>query len=255
MKVSAAITINNRAPEVCKAVADSLLLEGNQPDELIVAMDRCSPEVRDGARAAYEPMPFPVRWVTIPGQPGWLCPAKAWNMAFMVATGDVLYCFSSETVQAKGNLSEVRDILERKPVVIHGKCECSCGPQGTEINWGDAAPGNLFCDAAHPRPLGFIWACRKSLVTDIGGFDEAFMPGFWFDDDDFFLRLFRLGVDFLFTDAVSGTHLHHERPSLSQEKINLNLATMIRKYGTQTPWVNEPKLEKRQPGRTYWRHL
>jgi glycosyltransferase involved in cell wall biosynthesis len=44
MKLSAILTINNRTPEVCMQVADSLLLPGNMPDELIVVLHRPTTE-------------------------------------------------------------------------------------------------------------------------------------------------------------------------------------------------------------------
>jgi len=278
MKVSACLTINNRSYEVCKAVADSLMLPGNTPDEMVIVLDRCTPEVRDGAHAAYDRLDCPVRWITIPGEPGWRSPVKAWNLAFLAATGDVLYCFSSETVQAGGNLERVRRFMQEEhdeyfdgwagddppkdkiPIghsnevsVYHGSVSCSCGPEGQEVNWGGSAPGNLFCDAAHPRPLGFIWAAPAWAVKQINGYDEGFASGFWYDDDDFFYRLWKTGLDFVFTDDIRGTHLHHERGELSQEGIARNKAHMLTKYPMGFD-AQTPRLEEKKPGRTTWRH-
>lgn len=271
MKLSCILTIANRTPEVCKQVADSLLLPGNTPDELIVVLDRPTPEVRDGAHAAYDRMPCRVSWITIPGEPAWRSPVKAWNLGFLAATGTAVYCFSSETVQKEGNLNRARrelagetydthPIMEGiKKLCLHGSVSCSCGPEGTEVNWAGSAPGNLFCDAKHPRPLGFIWAAPTWAVKQIGGYDEKFAEGLWHDDDDLFLRLWRTGLDYIFDDSISGTHLHHERPVLStpdgQAKIALNQAYMLSKHGTPVPWAHEPRTVETRPGRTIWRHL
>lgn len=274
MKLSAILTINNRSPEVCQQVADSLMAPGNLPDELIIVLDRCTPDVRDGAHTAYDRLSCPIRWITIPGEPGWRSPVKAWNLGFLAATGDILYCFSSETVQAEGNLARAKTLLAGTPetaydpdaeeefhyeggaahICLHGSVSCSCGPTGTEVNWNDSAPGNLFCDAAHPRPLGFIWSAPAWAVKQINGYDEEFSKGFWYDDNDFFFRLWNTGLDFLFTDSISGTHLHHERHSLSQQGIATNQTYMLSKHGTLNPLQNSLITEIKQPGKTTWRH-
>jgi hypothetical protein len=279
LKLSACLTIANRSPEVCQQVADSLMLPGNTPDELVIVLDRCTPEVKDGARAAYDRLSCPVRWIAIPGEPGWRSPVKAWNLAFLAATGDVLYCFSSETVQAEGNLDRAKRLISPRferlgitedgipefqaidgpdSLVLHGSVSCSCGPAGQEVNWNGQAPGNLFCDAAHPRPLGFIWAAPRTAVNAIAGYDEEFSKGFWYDDNDFFYRLWRLGLDFAFDDNVRGTHLHHDRPTLEtmpgQHGIARNQEYMFKKHGTLDPMGREQVLQTITPGRTTWRH-
>ena len=135
----------------------------------------------------------------------------------------------------------------------------SCGPAGQEVNWGGTAPGNLFCDAAHPRPLGFIWAGPMHQVRTVKGYDETFAEGFWYDDNDFFLRLWNSGLNFLFDDTISGTHLHHDRTTLNtpagQAGIQKNANYMIRKHGTLSPWPSIMKIVQYGEGRTSWSHL
>ena len=194
----------------------------------------------------------------------------AWNLGFAATTGDVLYCFSSETMQAEGNLAQAKmafvgETFDTHPVMqgtknlcLHGSVSCSCGSEGTEVNWNGSAPGNLFCDAAHPRPLGFIWAAPAWAVKQIQGYDEAFAAGFWYDDNDFFFRLWQTGLDFVFDDAISGVHLHHHRPTLDTEAGRIGIARnqvhMFNKYGTVDPMGTILLREERVPGRTAWRH-
>jgi hypothetical protein len=258
MKISLVFTIHNRTPAVSKQVADSFRLPGNRPDEVVVVLDRAVESVREGARAAWDGFPAPVRFITIPGEPVWKSPVKAWNFGFAAATGDVLYCCSSEVVQEAWNVENARRLLAT-PAVLHGKAECSCGPSGQEVSWGDSAtPGNLLCDARHPRPLGFIWAAPAVAVHAIGGFDEEFDKGLWYDDDDFFLRLWQQGLDFLFTDEVAGTHLHHERPGLvgdaAAAAIVRNQRYYLSKHGALAPWQHVPHTQEFTPTATWWRH-
>src|SRR3990167_5555796 len=158
MKLSACLTIHNRTPEVCKLVAESLRLPGNQPDELLIVLDRPTDEARQGIEEFYRPLPFPVRTVEIKGEPGWGSPVPAWNKAFGSVSGDHLYAFSSETVQAAGNLDKARTMVAEGQVVVFGKAECSCGPMGQEVNWGGQAPRHPLVGGAPPPPPGLISA-------------------------------------------------------------------------------------------------
>ena len=252
MTISLCLTVHNRPPAVSKAVADSLLLPGNAPDELILVLDRPTPDALEGAHAAYDNLPFPVRTITIPGKPAWLGPARAWNHAFTAASSDTLYCISSEVVQAAGNLDRARSLADPTTAVF-GACHNSTPAQLVT----GAEPG-LLASSKMPRPLGFIVAMPAPAVKAIEGFDEDFMHGFWFDDDDFFLRLWHSGIHFSFNDSIHGTHIHHERPDLEtpagQDGITRNQALMLRKHGTTSPWNTLPRITHYGDGITTWRH-
>jgi len=263
MSVSIVLTINNRPPHVSREVADSLDLEGNQADELIVVLDRPTPEAKEGAMETYADCLHTVRFVEVTGDPGWKGPAVAWNMGFAAATSDLLYCISSEVVQERGNVKKAVELAkDGKPVlaypwtsrtVVFGACHNS-QPDNLVIG---AEPGVLV-NASMPRPLGFIVCMPRKAVESIGGFDEEFMKGFWFDDDDFFLRLWNTGLDFLFTDSIHGIHLHHERQDLDtpegQRKIGVNRDYMLQKHKTTHPWPQLLKTTIRGNGQTRWVH-
>jgi len=259
MKLSLVLTVNNRPPDVSRQVAESLWLPGNRPDELVVVLDRAPQDTMRAAIKEYERCADSVVFTTIEGAPGWLGPARAWNRGFAVATGDLFYCISSEVVQEAGNVERARHLAADGNTVVFGACRNSV-PRDLVVG---AEPG-LLVSSRMPRPLGFIVCMPAAKVREIGGFDEAFMgspehPGYWFDDDDFFLRLWRTGVRFMFDDSIRGIHLDHERPDLAtpagQEGIRRNAALMVRKHGTQHPW---PGLQKRVWGRTgqlVWEHV
>ena len=252
MKLSACITINDREISVLDTVFSSM--RDQEHDEFIIVMDRAPLALTE----------YVSRWwkddkrtklILLTGTSGWRSPVKAWNRGYEAVTGDQLYCFSSETVQAVGNLAKARELLTSIPQsLLFGKCECSCGPYGQEVNWNGTAPGNLLCDSAHPRPLGFIWAGPMANVRQIGGWDEEFDRGLWYDETDFFLRLWRTGLDFVFDDSVSGTHLHHPRPVLETAEgaalTRINEAYLLRKHGVKAQIAPQHVLTN--PGRTIW---
>lgn len=256
MKLSVGMTIYERETPVLDAVFGSL--RGQPFDEMVVVLDRTPVGIEEHCRKAWGGDER-VRFERLEGPPGWGSPVPAWNRFFAEATGDFLFAFSSEVVHAPQNIEVASRMLEVGPqTVVFGKCMCSCGRWGHEVNWGGEAPGNLLVDAAHPRPLGFIWAGPIANVQAIGGMDTEFAGGFCYDDDDFFMRLWRTGLDFVFTDEISGTHLHHNRPGLASEAgqagIRRNEAIMVRKYGTIRPWLQTKHHEIRSPGLTRWSH-
>lgn len=254
--ISLVLTVHDRPAEVSHDVAESLGLAGNveHVDEIIVVLDRPTKEARNGALVAYTDLPTGVKFVDVPGPPGWLGPARAWNEGFARASSDLLYCISSEVVQDAGNIEKARTICEDGNTVVFGACHNS-----TAVDLVVGAEPGLLVSSKMPRPLGFIVCVPADKVRAIGGFDEEFMHGYWYDDDDFFLRLWRTGVDFVFDDSIHGVHLHHERPVLSTEKglagIDRNKAYMLKKHGVLNPWSSLLRVEERQEGRLIWRHV
>lgn len=264
MTVSLVLTINNRTPEVSKAVADSFRLPGNAVDEAVIVLDRPTDEARRGAAEAWSDFSLdgsprrevrhPVKFVEIEGPKGWICPAKAWNVGFEAASSDLLYQISSEVVQDPGNVDRARELASDGRTVVWGACHNS---EAVQMVTG-AEPG-LLASSKLPRPLGFIVCYPRESMLSIGGNDLGFMEGLWYEDDDLFYRLWQTGLDFCFDDAIHGVHLHHERPGLAtpegQGKIQRNADYLIRKHGRRDLWAQVTKLEQRQDGRVWWRHL
>jgi hypothetical protein len=150
-------------------------------------------------------------------------------------SSELVYCLSSEVIQQAGNVATARSMLAERPSIIFGAVECSCGPGGNEVGWGPGGPGHILVDSHHPRPLGFIWAGPISAVRAVGGMDEGFMGGFWYDDYDFTWRLWQELPCFQFTDAIAGVHQHHDRAELTIQGIERNKAYMMSKHGTLSP--------------------
>jgi hypothetical protein len=250
------MTINERPLPVLDAVFGTLKEQAH--DQLVIVFDRSPEEIRHHVHEYWQE-DARLTYVDIEGDRGWKSPVPAWNAAFAAVVHPLIYCFSGETLQAPDNIEHAKFMLEDDPnTIIFGKALCSCGPNGSEVNWGGTAPSNLLVDAAHARPLGFIWAGPTQTVRHIGGMDNGFSGGYWYDDDDFFYRLWRTGADFLFDDAISGVHLHHERPVLAtaagQAGIARNAAYITSKLGTTRPLDGIIRLVSSSPGRTRWSH-
>ena len=249
--VSLILTIHNRPPEVTKAVRNSFDLKGNAPDEVVIVLDRPTDEARSAAIAAWSDTSWPTKFVEIPGPVKWMCPARAWNHAYNAATSDLLYQISSEVVQVAGNLDRARDATGWLDVALFGACTNSVARPLV-----NGAPPGFLAGSRLPRPLGFIVCMPRAKILSIGGNDEAFMNGLWYEDDDLFFRLWRSGLDFIFDDAISGVHLDHDRPDLltpeGQAAIQKNAVLMVRKHGTTSPLQSVQKIAHNTPGRVRW---
>lgn len=257
MKLSALLTINDRSPEISSRVARSFL--ANRPDEMIIVLDRPTKDARDGAIEAYGNFPWPTKFVTIDGEPGWKCPARAWNAAFGAASGGLLLCVSSDVIQKPDNMSTARRICEDGKTALFGACE-------NLLQDGDTrgAEGEIMVCSMHPRPIGFIMCLPAASVAAIDGNDETFMDGLWYEDADFTQRLWETDIDFVFDDSVHGLHIHHDRPLLDteigHEMVARNASLMIEKHGTLMPWwkrmpiVSRWETPQNRPGRLRWSH-
>lgn len=63
------------------------------------------------------------------------------------------------------------------------------------------------------RPVGyhFCSAILKSNLDKLGGFDERYAPGYAYEDDEFLVRVKRLGLSVEIIDSVSVFHQFHQK--------------------------------------------
>ena len=264
MTLSLVLTVNNRPPEVSRQVAQALSLPGNTPDQLVVVLDRVPADLASATIKIYNAGLAPDTIFTmVEGEPGWLGPARAWNQGFAQATGDTLMCISSEVVLAEGTIDRMRELVDTDTdtdadTVVFGACHNS-----VSRNLVVGADPGLLVSSKMPRPLGFIVAMPAAKVREIGGFDESFMgdrmqPGYWYDDDDFFLRLWHTGARFVFDDAAHGIHLDHDRPDLDtpagRRGIERNRLLMVSKHNSAHPWATLQKSVYGRAGQLTWEH-
>jgi hypothetical protein len=233
------MTLNSRPPEAVRRVYEIL---ADLSIAVLTVLDRPEP----GTREAYVTYGIGES-AEISGKRGWICPAHAWNVGFSKIETEYVVCISSEVLLAKDAIDRIREVIAGPPVVVFGKC----------VDDGDArlitGPNpNLLCSAEQKRPLGFIVAMPMWAVRTVGGYDEAFMDGLWYEDDDFMARLFALGLPFLFDDAVNGVHQHHERPVLESLEGRARIAKsrnrIITKHGSEHPWNEIRKTGWSMPG-------
>lgn len=253
-ELTVVMTVNNRSYDVLNSVFDSLRAQPYA--NLIVVADGIEPESDEALRSLLPTMPRATR-IDLARPRGWLCPAKAWNLGLERIDTELSMMISSDTIQGKSNITTARTILSNSQGVVFGAARCSIDGC-PEVTWNDGTASHVLCDAAHPRPLGFVVVMPTWAIRACQGFDEGFMAGHWYDDDDLFFRIWATGLNFAFVDDISGVHIHHERAELSPLAIEKNKAYILSKYGVERPLEMEMNRGgmaiESSAGKTLWRH-
>lgn len=239
---SLVFTVNDRPTKVLEKAFQSIP-EGSF-DEIVMVLDRTPDKLKwwliDYWHTRHERRFIPV---TVDGPPGWICPVNAWNEGFKQVTSEYTICFSSEVIFEEGAISTLKKRLSGIPSVVYGKCRDS-GEFGPVSN--NPSDPSLLCSSAYARPLGFIYGLPTWALRVTGGMNDAFMGGYWYDDDDWCMRLWSVGLPFVFADNVSGIHQAHKREKLEtpegQAGIERNRKLMISLWGVVKPWDASPKL-------------
>jgi hypothetical protein len=250
--ISILLTLNSRSLRTLERVYASLEALEADAHQIHIVLDSPDAATRDAHRRLRSP-----NWSeqTIMRDPGWICPAAAWNSGFARISTEFTFCLSSDTVQAPENLARALDILQVAPCVVFGTTTNEPLTDLSAVGGLDASMTDL-CSSQRPRPLGFIVAMPTWAIRLTGGYDLDFMRGLWYEDNDFTWRLWRLGLPFVFDDSISGIHIDHARPPLTdspwREKIAANRDLMLSKWQRVDPWATVARLEFRQPGRTVW---
>jgi len=67
------------------------------------------------------------------------------------------------------------------------------------------------------RPFHFLSAVTRNTLNKVGGFDESFRNGIWYDDNDFLDRVKKIAqLENVLSDVCYGIHLYHDNGSSDQ---------------------------------------
>lgn len=252
MTFAVLVPIHDKPVDVVRAVLRALLAQDYH--QVVIVADRCPEAIQDiTLEAAQGP-----RCVLVPieGPPGWQSPCRAFNEGLKVITSDVTIINQSDVVQDEGALSWLRSAYQDHEAVYFGKV-LESDPESLQ---GPGHAGPVLCSSQNPRPLTFLTAIPTRTLTHIGGWDTAFEEGACFEDDDLIARTWYTGLDFIFDDAFSATHMSHDRPYSRPMKIAPNMAHMLRKHSTLTvlkreSLMNRLTVSRVSPSRLVFRNL
>jgi hypothetical protein len=193
----------------------------------LVAADRLGIEVR--AKYLHEDIVGP------------RCPARAWNTAFSITDLPHAFALSSDCILTPHSIGLAYHLaeVERDSVIVAMAAHC-----GPSYHWYTSDPEaedgprtwatKTMTSVEGAHPLGFAWLLPMDKVRAIGGYDEAYMDGLCYEDDDFTARMWGAGADFIFSDDIRAFHMEHPRPHLiDTERVERNAAIFRKRYGDE----------------------
>jgi len=256
VKVSIPTAVHDKPPEVWMAVLNGLAGQG--ADQLVIVHDRAPQAIVERSAAITD-----ATIVKLDGRPGWRSPCVAGNAGLAAATGDILVYNPSDVVQAPGNTGVLREhFLLHPDSVLFGRVTES-EPDKCK---GQGHAGPVLQGSDCTRPMTFLTAYPVNALRHIGGWDEIFMEGVCYEDDDLAARLWKYGLDFIFDDRFSGIHQSHERAfdgnNASQGywtdyRVGINRGHMVNRHGRESAInvvMQTRPLIITEPGRVMWKH-
>ena len=223
------MTVYNREPEVLLNTF-RWLASCDLPDSEIIVVD-------DGSTMDYSWIEgykdrFNLKWIKTVDYPayridGYNNPAKAFNVALEAAEGERICILSSDVIVPERVMSKARQDYAPEsvwcPMVI------------------DLASSNEYCGPLRVFPMPWFLYASKAKIVEAGGWDENFLFGCCWEDNDFVGRL-ALVTDRINCDWGSVVwHQSHYQPAYekTQEIVDANKrnATYITtKWAGSIPW-------------------
>jgi GT2 family glycosyltransferase len=206
--------------------------------EVLVADDAAS----DTTRAQVERLGSPaVRYVAVTGRHG---PAAARNAGWRAARGDVIAFTDDDTVPAPGWASAGLGAFDRDP-------ELAAAAGRTDVPL-PAAPTDYERNESGLATAEFITAncfVRRSVLEDVGGFDERFRTA-WREDSDLQFNLLERGLKLV--KVPDAAIVHPVRPakwgvSLRQQRKTQYDALLYKKH----PELYRKRIRARPPWNYY----
>lgn len=143
-------------------------------------------------------------------------PSKALNLGFKDAAYDNIIVTSPEVKPKSDVLALLSEVADQNVI-------CQVFDQDREGNLT-----SLVADGYRSRTpaMYFLAMFQKKDIEAINGWDEDFMLGYAYEDNDFGERWVRAGLPFIVRDDITATHQYHPR----SETIRNGMATNLEKF-------------------------
>jgi hypothetical protein len=81
----------------------------------------------------------------------------------------------------------------------------------------------VYCSTQRIWPMNWSLLCRREWFEDCGGFDENFMRGIAFEDNDLTGRMLQKAGFIMFDDRVTAWHQSHDQTAYSDNMVGFNI--------------------------------
>lgn len=158
---------------------------------------------------------------------GYNC-SKALNIGVSKAKYDQVIITSPEVVPKT-------EVLEQLSKCLGENIVC----QVWDENENNDITISLVCTGFRDSNPGmyFLAMFNKKDILSINGWDENFMKGYAFEDDDFGRRWVRAGLPFKVRDDIQGIHQYHERAETIDGGAQINEQTLRDNDNAGVVWV------------------
>lgn len=183
MKTSILMTVHDREPEVLLATLRALRRSGASSEdvEIVIANDRS--EMTYEWLIEYACRWLSVVWVKVPAYDAFRLPgghngpSRAFNEALRASSGERIVVMSSDIIVTPGAF---------RAMLAHDVDEGMWTPKVWDI---DGRPFREYCGPSRIFPMPwFLLASRRALM-EVGGWDEEYLLGLSFDDNDIAARV------------------------------------------------------------------
>lgn len=112
------------------------------------------------------------------------------------------------------------NVLDKLEPLIGQNVICQVYDQNEDLSTGISLVNTRF--RSHSPCMYFLAMFNKSDIEKINGWDEAFMNGYAYEDDDFGARWNRAQIPFIVKDDIQALHQWHPRHETIQNGTDIN---------------------------------
>lgn len=147
-------------------------------------------------------------------------PSKAFNLGVKLAKYDNIIITSPEVKPTSNVLEQLSECLDKNIV---------CQVSDQDVNGNLSILVSKTFRGEDPS-MYFLAMFRKEDIEKINGWDEDFMKGYAYEDNDFGARWKRAGLPFEVREDITATHQFHPR----SETISGGMATNLQHFNENT---------------------
>lgn len=140
-------------------------------------------------------------------------PSKAFNIGVRASKYDQIIITSPEVMPKTDVLGQLEELIGQNVI-----CQV----------WDEDENNKVYMSLVHQgfrsdTPAYYFLAMfNKKDIEEINGWDEDFMKGYAYEDDDFGARWMRAELPFIVRDTIQGVHQYHPRHETISGGFNIN---------------------------------
>lgn len=199
-------------------------------EEVVVVDDRSAGELTWAVK--FCELAFPnVKWIRLDDYECWSIdgfanPARAFNEALKAAEGETVWIMSS-------------DVLVNPSLVRRARKVSGSGFAWTPMIL-DLETQRQYCGPTRLFPMPWFLVASRQACLDIGGWDEKYLGGMCYEDNDFVGRLVLKTGAFCGEWSVVGYHQSHDQPAYNVSDPEVLAANERNRAWTMEKWGGIP---------------